>query len=442
VGTADAQAGGRSFDVQAATTIAREATMKRVLMIAYHFPPLAGSSGIQRTLRFVQHLPGYGWQPLVVTADPRAYERTSDDLLQEIPEGTVVHRAFALDTSRHLALHGRHLAWMARPDRWVSWRFDAVRTGLRMIRDYQPDVIWSTYPIATAHLIAAQLHRRTGVPWLADFRDPMAQPGYPANPRTRQSFIDIESTAVREARFSTFTTPGAAREYRRRYPEAAARILVLENGYDEESFPPTAHTAQAPEPLHPGQLTLLHSGLVYPMERDPTQLLRALQSLKDSGKLPPGQLRLRFRAAVHDSMLARLAREHQVEDWIECLPAVGYRAAIAEMLRADGLLVLQAACCNEQIPAKIYEYLRAGRPILALTDAAGDTAATLRAAGVEHLAPLDSAEAIATQLMAFVTALRQAKAAPPSPAVVRQASRRERTAELVRLLEACRDGGA
>jgi len=66
----------------------------------------------------------------------------------------------------------------------------------------------------------------------------------------------------------------------------------------------------------------------------------------------------------------------------------------------------------------------------------------LRAAGVEHLAPLDSAEAIATQLMAFVTALRQAKAAPPSSAIVRQASRRERTAELVRLLEACQDGGA
>jgi hypothetical protein len=442
VGKSRAQRGGCTGNVHAPTTVAEEPTMKRVLMIAYHFPPLAGSSGIQRTLRFVQHLPGYGWQPLVVTADPRAYERTSDDLLQEIPAGTVVHRAFALDTSRHLAVHGRHLAWMARPDRWVSWRFDAVRTGLRMIRDYRPDVIWSTYPIATAHLIAAQLHRRTAVPWLADFRDPMAQEGYPANPRTRESFIQIEGTAVREARFSTFTTPGAAREYRRRYPEAAARIVVLENGYDEESFPSTAPTDHPPAPLNAGQLTLLHSGLVYPMERDPTQLLRALQALKETGMLAPGQLKIRFRAAVHDAMLTRLAREHAVDDWIECLPAVGYRAAITEMLRADGLLVLQAACCNEQIPAKIYEYLRARRPILALTDPAGDTAATLRAAGVSHVAPLDSAEAIAAQLMAFVTALRQATAAPPSPEIVRQASRRERTAELARLLEACQASGA
>ena len=81
--------------------------MKKVLMIAYHFPPLAGSSGIQRTLRF----------PLVLTADPRAYERTSDDLLDEVPSGLVVERAFALDTARQLSVRGRYLGWLARPDR-------------------------------------------------------------------------------------------------------------------------------------------------------------------------------------------------------------------------------------------------------------------------------------------------------------------------------------
>ena len=81
--------------------------MKKVLMIAYHFPPLAGSSGIQRTLRFAQQLPEFGWQPIVLTADPRAYERTSDDLLDQLPAGLVVKRAFALDTARHLSFGGR-----------------------------------------------------------------------------------------------------------------------------------------------------------------------------------------------------------------------------------------------------------------------------------------------------------------------------------------------
>ena len=105
--------------------------LKRVLMVAYHFPPLAGSSGIQRTLRFLQHLPSLGWQALVLSASPLAYEKTSDDLLADVPAGTVVRRAFALDTARQLQVAGRYMGWMARPDRWMSWRFDGVRQGLR-----------------------------------------------------------------------------------------------------------------------------------------------------------------------------------------------------------------------------------------------------------------------------------------------------------------------
>ena len=146
--------------------------MKRVLMIAYHFPPLAGSSGIQRTLRFVQHLPAFGWEPAVLTTHPRAYERTSTDLMADVPDGTVVRRAFALDTARHLQIAGRYASWMARPDRWISWRFDGVRQGMALIKQFKPDVIWSTYPIASAHVIASDLHRKTGVPWIAEPASP------------------------------------------------------------------------------------------------------------------------------------------------------------------------------------------------------------------------------------------------------------------------------
>ena len=147
--------------------------MPRVLMIAYHFPPLAGSSGIQRTLRFVQQLPRHDWQAAVLSTRALAYERSDADLDAEIPRGTVVARAWALDSARHLAVAGRHIGATARPDRWVSWKFDGVRHGLRLIRELRPAVLWSTFPIATAHLIAAALQRRTGLPWIADFRDPM-----------------------------------------------------------------------------------------------------------------------------------------------------------------------------------------------------------------------------------------------------------------------------
>lgn len=407
--------------------------MKRALLVAFHFPPLAGSSGVQRTLRFAQHLPALGWQPLVLTASPLAYERSSPDLAAELPPDLVVERAFALDSARHLAFRGRYLMASARPDRWISWRFDAVRRGMQMIQRYKPDLIWSTYPIATAHVIAASLQQRSGLPWVADFRDPMAQDGYPTDPLTWVDYERIERETLTEASVSTFTTPGAAALYRQRYPQLAGRIEVLENGYDESSFAAVEADGIDKEPLNPGRLTLLHSGIVYPSERDPSQLFQAVQQLARTGVVTPDRLRLRFRAAVHDNLLLQIAQRHGVANFLECCPPIGYRAALKEMMQADGLLVLQAANCNEQIPAKLYEYLRARRPVLALTDPAGDTAAVLRKAGLQTIAPLDDGQQIGQLLQAFVEGRLGDQVA--GPAAVAAASRRGRSGELAALFD-------
>jgi glycosyltransferase involved in cell wall biosynthesis len=403
--------------------------MKRLLMIAYHFPPLTGSSGIQRTLRFARYLPEFGWDPIVLTAHPRAYQQCSDDQLADIPDGIEVIRAQAWDASRHFALAGRYPGFLARPDRWVSWWLGAVPAGLAAIRRRRPHALWSTYPIATAHCIGASLARRTRLPWIADFRDPMAQEGYPADPATWKSFDRIERRTVAEARLSTFTTPSAVREYKARYPERADRLCLLENGYDEESFAGASGGA----PLNPGRITLLHSGVVYHRERDPTHLFEALARLKKHDPELYGRMLIRFRAPVHDQLLQNLAERNRVEEAIEILPPVGYREALAEMLRADGLLILQAANCNAQVPAKLYEYLRARRPIIALTDPAGDTAQVARGAGIEAISPLDSAPAIASLLARFLA--RPDAGTHPTESAIAQASRRGRTEQLAGLLD-------
>ena len=411
--------------------------MKRILMVAYHFPPLAGSSGIQRTLRFVQHFPSLGWQPLVLSADPRAYQMTSDDLLADIPSDTVVRRAFALDTARHLQVSGRHFGWMARPDRWISWKFGAVLAGLKLVKEFAPELIWSTYPIATAHVIASALHRKTGIPWIADFRDPMAQEGYPADPRTWESYRAIEADAAEHAARCVFTTPGCAGMYQLRYPGASDRMVVIENGYDEESFLPEAHQSRpATTPSQDGRpVLLLHSGIVYPSERDPTQLLVALGRLRKQGSLGPRDLRIRFRASVHDGPLQELAQAHGAQEFIELCPAISYREALAEMLAVDALLVMQASNCNAQIPAKIYEYLRARKPILGLTDPEGDTAEVMRNAGLNDIARIDSADEIARVLPGLVHAWSQGRGVLPNPLSVQQASRRGRSEGMVALMD-------
>jgi glycosyltransferase involved in cell wall biosynthesis len=409
--------------------------MKRLLMVAFHFPPLAGSSGIQRTLSFARHLPACGWEPLILSAHPRAYERVSDDLLKEVRPGTVVERAFALDSARHLAILGRYPGFAARPDRWLTWWLGAVPGGLSMIRKYRPDAIWSTYPIATAHAIGHTLHRLSGLPWVADFRDPMAQDGYPEDPRTWKSFERIERRTVHDASACVFVTSGAARMYRERYagpPEA--RFTVIENGYEEDIFAPVRDSPAA-GPLVPGSVTLLHSGIVYPSERDPTRFFEALACMRESGELKPGELRVRLRAPGNEAFLSGLIARYQVDGIVELAPPIAYREALLEMMRADGLLVLQAANCNDQVPAKVYEYVRCGRPMIALTDPAGDTAGVLRRAGLTDIAPLDAPAAIASALRTFLDRIARGNAAMPERAFVAGASRANRTRELAQLLE-------
>ena len=105
------------------------------------------------------------------------------------------------------------------------------------------------------------------------------------------------------------------------------------------------------------------------------------------------------------------------------------------MIRADGLLVLQAGNCNEQIPAKLYEYMRARRPILALTDPAGDTAATMRAAGLDTIARLDNKDDIKAGVLRFVDMLRNGTAPLPPENANATYSRRSRSSQLAALLE-------
>lgn len=405
-------------------------------MIAYHFPPLAGSSGIQRTLRFVQQLPQQGWQPVVLSAHPRAYERTDSALLADVPESVPVVRAQAFDAARHFALWGRYPGALARPDRWMSWRFDAVRQGLALIKAHRPAAIWSTYPIATAHAIAAELAQRSGLPWIADFRDPMAQEGYPADPAQWRSFDAIESRAFALAQHCVLTTPGAERLYRERYPSAAAKICRIENGYDEDTFAKAESRLKQQEAKPNATPVLLHSGIVYPDERNPTQLFEALGRLRALGAITPGDFKIRFRAAVHDGLLRRLAAEHKVEDFVEIAPPIPYADALSEMLQVAALVIMQSSNCNDQVPAKVYEYLRARRPVLALTDPQGDTAAVARASGIEAIVPLNDTEALCQQLPVFLRRLRDEPAAlVASEAAVSSASRTSRTRDLAALLD-------
>lgn len=412
--------------------------MHRVLMIAFHFPPMKGSSGLQRTLAFARELRPLGWQPRILTTWRFAYPSVSDEQLGDIPADVIVLRPPSLDVARHLAIRGSYPGFLARPDRWSSWLPGLVARGIAECKAWKPDLVWSTFPIPTAVVGGRIICRWTGIPWILDLRDSMTEDAYPPDPSLRRLLRNIESKAVRQARAVVFTSPGAAEMYARRYPDVPGdRWHCIPNGYDEGHF---AGAEMAPRVLQPGadgRTLLLHSGLLDPVDRDPGAFLRSLADLK-AARVPWLQsLLVRFRASGHDRHYADVIRDLGLADIVELAPSLPYDDALREMIDADGLLVFQGSNCNHQTPAKIYEYFRAGIPILGVTDPLGDTAAAIRAAGLPEtsIAPIGDAAAIGSRLSEFVAAIRSGRAVRVGVEVARQWSRARQARSLAELME-------
>jgi glycosyltransferase involved in cell wall biosynthesis len=370
---------------------------------------------------------------LVLTAHERAYERISQEQMGEIGADVIVDRAFALDTARHLSAFGRYPMLLAIPDRWITWLLGGVWAGLQLVRKHRPAVIWSTYPIATAHLIGYALHRLTGLPWIADLRDPMAQQGYPENPLQWRAFKWIEDKIALYASAICFTSPGAIEEFVGKHRDAVdkQRLHLIENGYDEDCFSRAEALYNSRLPAENSPLVLVHSGIVYPSERDPRPFFDALAKLKQAGLATASTLQIIFRASGHDDYLAQLIAAAGLQDIIKLAPALPYIEALSEMLAADGLILLQAPNCNYQIPAKLYEYIRAGRPIFGITDHVGDTAKILLGQPNTVLADITSSEDIASNLQKFIGQLNKPVATIADAANTERFSRRKRTMELV-----------
>jgi glycosyltransferase involved in cell wall biosynthesis len=405
--------------------------MKKVLIVAYHFPPQAESSGYLRSLKFCRYLPEEGWQPRVLTVHPRAYERTNPSQLTEIPASVHVDRVFALDTQRHLSFRGRYPRALALPDRWVSWCLGAILSGYRTIRREKCDVVLTTFPIASAVLIGWILHRLTGTPWVADFRDSMTEPDYPRDRSTWRVYRWLEQRTVRDASRLIFTASSAVRMYLERYPGLSPdRCSLILNGYDEEDF-----RNLLPSPTVQSQpLRLVHMGLLYPIERDPKPFFRAVSQLQRDGKLDAARVRIELRASGYESSYEPMIRAEGIEDLVHLLPPLPYRDALQNSANADGLLLFQAACCDHQIPAKVFEYLRLAKPILALTSHAGDTAVLLRQTGGATIVDSADWQAIYRELPEFLKAAETHTHPRPDSILIEQYSRKAQAQKLANLL--------
>lgn len=414
--------------------------MKHAVFIAFHYPPEASSSGVLRTLKYTRYLPEYGWRTTVITPRIDAYTVTDPALEAQIPPTTRVIRTNYLNSKRHLSFRGVYLAMTALPDTWVGWMPWAVKAGRRLFAEDPFDVVYSTSPHATAHLIASRLARSSGRPWVTDFRDPWVEdppePGAPSGPVYTATNHWLERKVVESCDAITASTIDLQQLLQARYPQEAAKVQAVLNGYDDADF------AQLPAPRAEEQkhMILLHAGGINAAFRNPAPLFAALRACADAGEIDLTKVKLRFLGggpfAESSELLAELDRLN-LRQVVELLPRVPYSQSLEELINADLLVLLQASADTVGlVPAKLYEYLRAGKPVIALVPHGATEEVVNATRGGWSVAPEEGAalrSALATAYRKWVErSLREVRA---DPVVLQRYDRRVLTGDLAQIFD-------
>lgn len=381
---------------------------RRVLVITYYFPP-SGGPGVQRVLKFVKYLPEVGWQPTVLTVQEGAFPEYDPTLVQDIPSNVPIHRTQAWDPFRLYArltgrtgtdavvtgsVKGRGTSWKEAlaqwiranvflPDARVGWVPFGVLKGRQLLKQQPFDIILTSGPPHSVHLIGGLLRTLRDVPWLADFRDPWTDINYyqelPHTPLARRVDAALERWVLRRASMVTTVSPSWKALLAKKARGASTRFAVIQNGYDEDDF--DANAVEGPGGDH---FILTYVGSLY-TSRNPTVLWAVLQRLRAEGAVPA--LRIRVVGKIEPDVRERL-RQYDLEAITEFVSYVPHEEAIAYMQRAALLwLVIEShaqangeshAQANGTMTGKIYEYLASGRPVLGIGPHDGDAAALLR----------------------------------------------------------------
>ena len=411
-----------------------EADRRRVLVLAYYFPPVGGA-GVQRTLKFVKYLSALGWDAAVISTRSRAYGARDESLVEEVPAATRVVRTAALPLARYVgyALYRLRLmrlrAFVLWPDGGLGWMPFAFLAALRATRRDRPDVLFSTSSPYGSHLVAGAVARLTHIPWVADFRDEWAaNPHLAGQPRILTSLSRRAERAIarRASRIvvaaGDFAIEGVASDDRRR--------VEIVNGVDEDDL--AAGTAGPPA----DRFVLAHVGSLYDL-RDPAPALRALARLVEEGAVPGDKLEVRLVGNVWiPNFSAPPGLPVRVTGYVE------HRRAVAEMAAATALLLYVPQ--DDLAPSgKLFEYLASGRPLLCLASERNLASRLVTEWGAGIVADPEDETAIAA---AFAELWRRwqegnlSDQAEVRARVLEHYSRRANAARLAEVLEDARDG--
>jgi hypothetical protein len=358
---------------------------KKVLVVSFYFPPTNNIASV-RLHKFAKYLPKFGWEPFVLTADE--VKGCSQDLPVEMEEANICRTPyFALGPTISSGLtDGQRTVYQTQPkvSTWkkvlyksirltepiytlpvlrtltlepVGWYRHALKKGLEIISRERIDIIFSSYSPSISHIVASKLHRQTGIPWVAEFRDLWSLSQYV---RKIQPFHFFEKKLEKKVMkgsdiLATVSDPWA----KQLQVLHSKKVAVIHNGFDEEDYLENV-------PLTT-KFTITYTGNIYPGKRDPQTLFKAIAGLKEEGKISPNDFEVRFFGGGTLTSLLPAIRHYNLEGIVKIYGLVSFEESIRKQKESTALLLLGWNDPRERgtYTGKVFEYLGARRPILA-----------------------------------------------------------------------------
>ncbi|MFP4528349.1 MAG: glycosyltransferase [Candidatus Kapaibacterium sp.] len=415
---------------------------REALVIAYYFPPM-GLSGVQRTVKFVKYLPENRLRPVVLTTTPAAYYAFDDTMLEEVEsEGINIYRTPA-DVSRFAGsrksktikypspalqkIRKAILQTIFQPDSRRLWKKPALELADYIFKRHDIKVIYATAPPFTDFLVAYELSKLYGIPFVVDYRDLWVDNAFYfyATPFHKLYSIRLESEILTHARKAIVTTRHMKEMLLRRYPVMShSDVSIIPHGYDESDF--AATDGIKPDPK---KFTITHSGL-FPDDLTPKYFLRALAEFFRRNPEARGVTEARFVGLMRRAHL-KMIRRYKLTENVVTTGYVSHPEVIRHLKQSD--LLWMMITNNIATPSRMYEYLGARKPFICCAPEGSIRRDAEASDAVLTTDPAD-VSGIRQALEAFYNMWKNNSLPRPSDEYVARFDRRQLTSELAREL--------
>lgn len=356
--------------------------MKKVLMIAYQFPPMGGP-GVQRTTKFVKFINEFGWEPIVFTRDVGNMDIKDDTLLTDVPQNTKIVRTKHYDLTELpgvFKLFGKVISRKVLiPDGERLWQLFSVKKAIEIIEKEKIDLIYSTsYPYSD-HLLALELKKKfPDIPWVSDFRDEWCSNPYLLdNPHYKMRMNiekNMEKNVLTNSDYVITNTPIMRDNFVKEYPFSKDKFFVIPNGFDKDDFKGLTKNKTSNE-----KFTITYTGSFYG-RRKPDVFFEAISDLIMDNIISKDEISIKLIGNYIVSKLNAMIDNNNLQGIVEVLPYMEHKQSIGQLLKSDTLLLIigQGPGAEAFYTGKVFEYMFTGQPILALVPEKGVAADVIR----------------------------------------------------------------